>query len=311
MDCGKCDAKHVVHNGSVRNYANKRSQLATAGHDINTPVDSEIIGHKVGEIPDSIEDHNRRTYNFRGNLNYLVFAEDGILVRVSDKYHLADNFTMTCRPDELDAFEEGTDTEWMRITPGGNIETKERVERQRRTSSTYRGVGRGKWGSRSSASTSSQSASGSSDDTHSIEYNDLIPDIDGMVAVRVSPRDIKLINTAADDKVTTFINRDADPEEFYYYAEENAPDNLEQLARIANSEQTQLDDVADSNNADDEPVTHIPLDSDENEMSMAERKEAAEAAERAVVAEVANEQNITLEEAADIADGVSSLFGDA
>lgn len=303
MDCSECDAQYVVHNGSVRKHRNLRSQLTRRDHELNTPVDSEIIGHKVGSIPESIDDHTRNTYAFTGNLNYLVFAEDGILVRVSSKYHLADDFTMTCRPDELDDFEEGNDTEWMKVSPGGELETKER--RSYSTSSSSTSSGNYGWGAY-------RDNSRTGDDTYTVEYDDLIPDIDGVVAIRVSPRDIKLINERDEDAGVAYINRDKHPEEFYYYANESEPDNLEQLAEIANSEQSSLDEIAEeaqerkeAGQEEGEPL--VPLD----DVTGKEREEAAEAAERAVVAQVAKEQEVTLEEAADIAEGVANIFGEA
>lgn len=132
VDCEKCSIEWVVHNGHVTNHANIMNGMTGAGHEFNTEVDSEIIAHRIGDVPDDVDDHRSDQYNMSGNLSYLVLSEDGILVRVQRKYYLSDNFTMTCsyrdfdEPEDL-GFERGSKNEWLLAEPGGNIEIKTRT----------------------------------------------------------------------------------------------------------------------------------------------------------------------------------------
>lgn len=282
IDCGECDFDYVVHNGHVRKYSDHQDTLEENDHTLSTDVDSEVIAHKIGELPDTIEDHSLSTYKFRGNLNYLVFSENGILVRVDGKYHLTDNFTATCSlekfsddPEDL-GFEEGNQNEWMLVAPSSDgepeIETKDRtVYRSRRYSgnsssgsaNTYRND------SHTSAAPSqddvmdqnSYNAGGDEGgETYTVVYNDH-SNYDHVAAIKVAPGVMKVIDKS--DNEASYVFRDHEPKLYYWYAPEEAPDNigkLEELAEVKNTgtgDQQSLDDFPEEmvTNAVAEEVT--------------------------------------------------------
>lgn len=252
VDCQHCDVDYVVHNGSIRNHRNIRAGMSSQGHSFNTKVDTEIIGHKVGAIPDDISDHSRSTYTMSGNLNYLVFSADGILVRVSQKYHLTDDFTMTCSLNKFEDYEElgferGNDNEWMLVTPNGaepEVETKNRTvyTAGRSTSST----GSSSSSRTRSATTGAQRSSVerwndwqnrvSDDDgeygpeTFTVEYKDHA-EFDHITAIKVAPGVMRIIDTDRDEE--EYIWRDEDPRLYFYYAPDPTPDNIDQLEQLA------------------------------------------------------------------------------
>jgi Glutamine phosphoribosylpyrophosphate amidotransferase len=90
------DSQYVIHNGSVRGARAKRQQLKNDGHEFNTTVDTEVIAHVHDDLPSQLDDDFEGTV-LRGNLNYLLFGTDRILVRNDGKYTLTEDFTMTCR----------------------------------------------------------------------------------------------------------------------------------------------------------------------------------------------------------------------
>jgi predicted glutamine amidotransferase len=289
VDCSECEYDYVVHNGSVRNHKNVRAGLTSQGHSFETPVDSEVLAHKVQELPETVEDHDRNTYLFRGNLNYLLFSENGILVRVSSKYHLTDYFTMTCSFEEEESigFEEGDDTEWMLIEPGNDdrdIETKEREETSRRGSwngwasgsdrrSKYAGGG-GNW----------RSNSRSSDDTHTIEYVDQ-SNWDGITAIEVAPGVMKVIDD--DTQNHRFIKREEDPEIYSFYSGETTE---------APGRQSSLDESF----PDEEVIDDMEPDEQGNVA-----KAAANAAAQAVASTV---ETITVEDVAEVEEEVEAAI---
>lgn len=267
INCDECEFDHVIHNGHVKKSEQKRSNLEQKEHSFNTEVDTEVIPHEISQLPETVEDHSRATYSFHGNLNYIVFSEDGILVRVSDKYHLDDEFTMTCRPSLFNTPEEyglnaDTENEWMLIRPDGadpDIETKERVIK------TASGTYGSRWPSVSgSTRKTSQSTSTArtvtttvdedhaevKDDTHTIRYKDL-SEWEHIVAFRVAPGVIKVIDENEDEQ--TFVYRQFRPKLYYWYAPEEEPDNMDKLVeraemqkRIRSGKMENLDDaVAD------------------------------------------------------------------
>lgn len=295
-DCDLCEFEYVVHNGSVRNHQNIRASLTSHGHWFNTKVDTEVLAHKVRRLPETIEDHDKDTYSFRGNLNYLLFSEDGIVIRVGSKYHLTDDFTMTCSLSAFDdheehGFERGNDNEWMLITPNETeplapeIETKERQ--------TYRRSGKG------SAYRSNTARSGSGNQqnitwaggtpnlgTYTKEYEDHA-EYEMISAIKVAPGVMEVIDTV--DESSEFVYRDANPRLYYWYAPDEVPDNIGQLEELAEQNpykpgQTNLEDFAEGNEEG------------------APEKEVAEEPTAQAIAEA--EDEVTMEEAAEIADEV-------
>lgn len=243
VDCDHCEFEHVIHNGSVRNHENIRGGLTSQGHHFNTKVDTEILAHKVSELPETIEDHSRKTYSFRGNLNYLLFSENGILIRVSSKYHLSDDVTMTCSLSAFDdaeeyGFEEGNDTEWMLITPGDDspeIETKERtnITTNNYNQSGYRG------------NHYKGNREDSTPDTYTKEYTDHCSQYENVTAIKVAPGVMEVIDTI--EGRSKFVYRDVNPRLYYWYAPEGTDASIDYLEEKAEEntwqpDQTQLDE---------------------------------------------------------------------
>jgi len=259
IDCDECDFEHIIHNGSVNGHQNRRAGLIGNDHTFQTRVDSEVIAHTVGELPDTIDDHDKDTYTVRGKLNYLLFSEDGILVRAQRKYDLTERFTMTCsRTDFENAEELGFEharNEWMLVTPDGDepdIETKERTYSTTTTSSVYNQSARQqrtseKW---RTGGTSESTA----ENTVTIEYDDLCPRYDEVTCIQVAPGVLQLRDEHAG--VTEYIFRDREPELYYYYSDEQTPENIDQLKELADSsitdsEQARLEDLeTDSDDAE-------------------------------------------------------------
>jgi len=301
VDCDKCEFDHVVHNGSVRNHRSIRAGLIGAEHDFNTKVDSEILAHKVSELPESVADHGQSTYSFSGNLNYLLFADDGILIRVSKKYHLTDDVSMTCsrrsfeNPDEL-GFERSKN-EWMLITPAEgqpDVETKEYTYSRSRSKNTRSGTVTRRTTQETYSSWPNGGGASADDhetDKYAIAYENLLPNAGRLVAVKVAPGIVKLIDTEEDK--SEFIYRDADPRMYYWYTDETPDHDIEQLEIWAEQNpikpgQTSLSDFAE--------------DSEANEI----QKEIASAAGEAVMD--ATDGDMDMREAAEIANEVYDIL---
>lgn len=249
VDCPECEPiKWVVHNGSVRNYDQNRASLISAGHEFETGVDSEIIPHKVSGLPDSISDHDDHTYNISGNLNYFVCTEDGILARLSRKYYVSEDFTVSCsnRRRESEAIdytyqEMDNGDEWFRVTAATEADDAtvliERKERERTTGRSYN-----RYGSNSGREdyTDSTTNHQQSDDEQQSSvtatkngdskvyysrhkesvtevYDDLVPHIDEVVAYKVAPGVIKVVDLEAETDDIEYVFRDERPKLYYYY----------------------------------------------------------------------------------------------
>lgn len=84
----------IVHNGIVYGDTQHRRRLEDEGHEFSTGVDSEVIAHAHGDVPDDLDELERPGVN--GSLNYLLFAENGILVRNDGKYHVTEDLEILC-----------------------------------------------------------------------------------------------------------------------------------------------------------------------------------------------------------------------
>lgn len=229
-DCDKCEFEYVVHNGSVRKYSNHQESLEEAGHSLNTDVDTEIIPHRVSELPDTIDNHKRNTYKFYGNLNYLLFSENGILVRMSNKYSMTDDFVLTCSRRDFDDPEshgfEYAKNEWALIEPDGDepdIEMKEKSYNSTTTNSAYR------TGGSSTSQNYSRSGSGltnsrsSDDDTVMMKY-DNISSWEGIKIIKVAPGVLRVMDEKGN---SDFIRREKNPRAYHYYTDEPLPEGAD------------------------------------------------------------------------------------
>lgn len=240
VDCEKCESiKWVIHNGSIRKHQQNRASLISAGHTFETTVDSEIIPHKVQELPDDIDELDNNTYNIRGNLNYLVFTTEGILVRLSRKYYVTDDFIVSCstrrRDSEAVTAEYGemdNDYEWFIITAADEDQDGDVVinRKQRSRNTYYSGGQRSSATSRSSASSSSGGSSvpldmdgprlaryNSNNDSIVEIHDDLVPNLNEIVAYKVSPGCVKVVDMGTRENTVEYIYRDENPKLYYYY----------------------------------------------------------------------------------------------
>lgn len=279
VNCDKCEFDWVVHNGSVRQHQSIRGGLTSAGHNFETGVDSEVIAHKVQELPESIEDHSYNTYSFRGNLNYLLFSENGILIHNANKYHLTDEMLMTCsRTSKMDdagdiGYEFGKRTKWMLVTPGDDGPEIETQERSHSSWQGNRGGGRSRRSTSASGSrvhsTTSRSnrnsqftgnygnagdGSSESGGQFTVTYENHAS-FGHLVAIKVAPGVMRVIDDELDTEEYVF--RDHRPRLYYYYAPDDAPDNLDYLEELAERDQMQLanyTEYADEDVVEAEPV---------------------------------------------------------
>jgi hypothetical protein len=244
VECEACEFDHVIHNGSVRNYQQNKASLTSHGHDFATDVDSEVIPHKVSELPDTVSDHGYNTYNIKGKLNYLLFSEDGILVRAQRKYDLTDDFTMTCSRTDIENAEdlgfERAKNKWALITPDGatpEVETKSRkYSRSSGSSRQSQGQHYSQNGTQH-RTTWPAGASQANDDEPDEEdrvivaYDDLTPEYDKITVVQVAPGTLRMHNKH--DDTVEYIERDIDPRLYYFYSTDETPDNIDHLEELA------------------------------------------------------------------------------
>ena len=158
MEDEDIDAEYVVHNGVVNGHRRERRELKDDGHEFATEVDSEVIAHKHPDIPESLDDDFEGT-QLRGRLNYLLFTDEGILVRNSGKYVLSHDFRMSCRPEDAQTSAEeqipvdddsvdGLGNCFALFKPDRSVETTEASRKSYTTTSSsrytsYGGLGRG------------------------------------------------------------------------------------------------------------------------------------------------------------------------
>lgn len=256
VDCEHCSFDWVVHNGSIRRHRNIRPGLISHGHEFTTSVDSEILAHKVQELPESIDDHDSTTYSFTGNLHYLLFSDDGILVRTGRKYHLTDDFTMTCSLNFFDdheayGLERNTSVEWMRITPGDEeptIETKEHTTRSSYRSSginSQSNLNNGAWTNNNRTQSETTEQESTESHRHTVSYQDH-SEYDNLTVIKVAPGVMRVIDDSGfyEDR---YVYKDQEPRLYYWYAPEHPPENvaIDTLSTYADSEQSNVDEFVD------------------------------------------------------------------
>lgn len=121
VHCKECDVNMVLHNGVVTNHHINRKRLRGDGHNFKTGVDSEVIAHKVGTIPETLEGWEEP--DFIGSLNYIVFGDDKILVRIGSMYALSEDYRMAMHDRDFKP-EDSQSSVIMLITPD-KVETAE------------------------------------------------------------------------------------------------------------------------------------------------------------------------------------------
>lgn len=241
VNCEECDTDWMVHNGVVSNHKKIRGGLTSQGHDFNTDVDSEVIAHKFGDLPEDLDDiEEHAPTDLRGSLNYILASEDRIVAHFEQKYHVTDDFVVTCstrrrkEPMKEEFPERANDSEWVMATPDGEVEDKERSvwysgkgysgssrrsryrkNRSSRSSSKKQSTGSG------ISSKQSGSDSETDDDNEYVSevYEDLMPASDKVTAIRVAPGVIKVFEgKRSNDPRVEYIFRRDEPALYTYFA---------------------------------------------------------------------------------------------
>lgn len=89
IDCKECDVDWVLHNGNVRSGYKDHDTLGREGHHFTTQVDSELIAHAYGEVPDL-----DTTDKFVSQPAYVLLGESKIYISCSKRYTLAKSVEM-------------------------------------------------------------------------------------------------------------------------------------------------------------------------------------------------------------------------
>lgn len=267
VDCDSCEFDYVIHNGSIRNHETKRSELESEGHHFNTKVDSEIIPHEIGRLPEDVDNLTQTSFDFKGNLNYLVFSENGIFVHTARKYDVTDDFLMTCSRRDFDdaeelGFERSKSTRWALVTPGedgpevetatGNWQSYRGNARTSHTSSASSGMAsanaarrsRSQSGNTGRAHPQSEAAWPSAnpedepeDDAAEIErYTETYENHaknyrQDIIAIKVAPDVMKVIEKHTGNEA--FVYKNETPRLYYWYAPEDEPDDIGEMERRA------------------------------------------------------------------------------
>lgn len=246
VNCQHCEFDWVIHNGSVRHHENHISSLESQGHAFTTEVDTEVIPHKVSELPGDVEDLGYDAFGFYGNLNYLLFSSDGVFVRTTNKYDLSEEFTMTCRyrdfddPEDL-GFDTGRNNKWMLVLPGEDPEIKIEESGVYYSDKAQRGYNRSTTACSTTRTTTTTTAS-PAEESYTVTYTDLVPDLDFVSAFYVTPDVIRVVdeNTGEND----YIKRSREPRLFYWYSGEEPSRDIEELEEKAEIRQQAMKDVA-------------------------------------------------------------------
>lgn len=232
VDCEQCDTQWMVHNGVVRKHKKVRGGLVSNGHTFSTEVDSEVIAHKHGEIPDTLDDIDDHRTKLGGSLNYILAGEERILVHLQQKYHVTDDFVVTCatrkRKEPFKDFDDmDNESEWILISPDGEMEREERKRwygqskyRGRGTNRTGKRGTKNKWNARQKKSEKSSDDSGAEEQDKeyvSEVYEDLLPKTPGVSAYKVAPGVIK-IREGGEDGREDYVKRRDEPALYSYYA---------------------------------------------------------------------------------------------
>lgn len=87
IDCGGCDIDYVIHNGVVYNHNKIRSRTA-ADHDYTTDVDSEVIAHDYGSVPESFDN---LIHEYEREPCYILLSPDRILIHTTHRYNMTED----------------------------------------------------------------------------------------------------------------------------------------------------------------------------------------------------------------------------
>lgn len=98
VDCPECDIDYVLHNGVYSNSYIKTQieELADDGHQFTTKVDTELMAHKIGAVPETLENADERLKNSGAGYEQAVILlnEDRIFIYSDRKYRIDENVEM-------------------------------------------------------------------------------------------------------------------------------------------------------------------------------------------------------------------------
>lgn len=87
IDCDCCDVNHVLHNGMVH-YHEEFREDHRGDHDYTTEVDSEVIAHEYGEVPEAVEEVKE---DFGRQPSYILLGDERMLITTNGRYNLTTN----------------------------------------------------------------------------------------------------------------------------------------------------------------------------------------------------------------------------
>lgn len=90
INCDECNVDYLIHNGVVPGFEYERGQLTNEGHNFTTEVDSELIAHDFGEVPNQFEGFEDLYHREPG---FLLLNEDRIFIHAS-RYQLTNDARM-------------------------------------------------------------------------------------------------------------------------------------------------------------------------------------------------------------------------
>lgn len=88
------DIEWLMHNGIVPMHTSIRKQHEKRGHEYHTDVDSEVIAHDFGKVPETIDEAVELNEHERQSA-FILFSKERILIYTSGRYQLTKNTQMS------------------------------------------------------------------------------------------------------------------------------------------------------------------------------------------------------------------------
>lgn len=88
------DVEYIMHNGIIPMHEYDKQEHLKCGHEYNTNVDSEVIAHDFGEIPDDVNDAVEMN-KYTRQAAFVLFSEDSILIYTGGRYNLSNSVEMS------------------------------------------------------------------------------------------------------------------------------------------------------------------------------------------------------------------------
>jgi len=85
IDCDECSVDYVLHNGVISTHDRIRRKTEQNGHEYTTDVDSEVIAHKHGGVPEEI---GKLSQQIAMQPCYILLNDERIYIHTSWGYKL-------------------------------------------------------------------------------------------------------------------------------------------------------------------------------------------------------------------------------